>query len=149
MHDKELQAFVEGTVQYFKKITKETVTVGVPSVLKEDEDKFLSITAAIGVAGLVRGAICITAEKGFFSDLMSLTNPQVEQSDRNIIDLAGEVANTIAGNAQKAFGPDFRISVPLVITSHDNSSQIAIASPRYIIPIMWQEHKIYMIIGLG
>lgn len=38
-----------------------------------------------------------------------------EADDALIQDVIGEVANTISGNARRAFGPGFMISVPLIV----------------------------------
>ena len=39
----------------------------------------------------------------------------MDTSVDNILDLVGEVANTISGNARKVFGREFLISVPVMI----------------------------------
>jgi len=39
----------------------------------------------------------------------------IKLSKENILDLSGEIANTISGNARSEFGEDFLISVPVVV----------------------------------
>ena len=42
-------------------------------------------------------------------------------SEELLVDLVGEVANTISGNARYVFGKDFMISVPVVIEGAPSS----------------------------
>ena len=42
---------------------------------------------------------------------------ETDTSDANIMDLVGEVANTISGNARRDFGRNFIISVPTMFAA--------------------------------
>lgn len=149
MHERELQAFVDATVSYFQKLTDSPASVGIPSVLPAGESKALAVTAAIGVTGAVKGAIYLTAETAFFLELLKTISPSAPLTEQNALDLAGEVANTVAGNAQRVFGPQFLISVPLVIAHAGNEPGITMREPQYSIPILWNGHKVYMVVGLS
>ena len=62
---------------------------------------------------------------------------ETDKSDENYIDLAGEVANTIAGNARKEFGSEFHISVPFVFKGSPQSIVLPNDERSFIIPITW------------
>ena len=40
---------------------------------------------------------------------------ETDVSEHNLADMAGEVANTLAGNARVHFGSEFMISVPVIV----------------------------------
>jgi len=58
--------------------------------------------------------------------------------DSKLMDLVGEVCNTIAGNARREFGENFILSVPLLL--HGKGSDIAVSNVTsiYVIPIVWK-----------
>lgn len=147
METKELRTFTENTIAYFQKITGQEARAGVPRILKEEEEEILlSITGAIGIAGEIQGAIYLTGEEPLFRDLLARFNPEAAATRENILDAAGELANTIAGNAQTVFGSGFRISVPMIITGKEQ--RIRMKEPRFLIPIEWESHKFFLVIGL-
>lgn len=147
METSQLRTFVESTLEYFEKITGVKAVAGVPRTL-EDTDDFLSeITGAIGIAGDLQGAIYITGKEAFFSDLLAAFNPKAERSRDNILDAAGELANTVAGNGQRSFGSSMRISVPMIITG--KNPQIRMREPRFVIPIDWQGHSFALVVGMN
>lgn len=61
-----------------------------------------------------------------------------DASEENLVDIAGEVANTIAGNARKEFGAEFHISVPLVFKGVPQSIVLPKDERSFIIPIAWR-----------
>ena len=69
-------------------------------------------------------------------------------SPRNLADLAGEIANTISGNARRMFGHEFIISVPDVIT--DPHQQIALPAniKSYVIPLSWQQEEAALVVSV-
>ena len=65
-----------------------------------------------------------------------------------ICDLVGEIANTLSGNAREEFGRDFLISVPVVSTGGDVDFQFPKDCRNYVIPIIWQTEKAYLLVCL-
>ena len=65
-----------------------------------------------------------------------------------ICDLVGEIANTLSGNAREEFGRDFLISVPVVSTGDHIRFQFPKECRNYVIPIIWQTEKAYLLICL-
>ena len=68
--------------------------------------------------------------------------------EQGIIDMAGELSNTIAGNARESFGSRFMISVPIVIKGAAEDIFVQVAPPVYVIPVTWKSHSCYLAIGL-
>ena len=65
-----------------------------------------------------------------------------------ICDLVGEIANTLSGNAREEFGKDFLISVPIVSTGGNVRFKFPPDSRNYVIPIIWQTEKAYLLVCL-
>jgi chemotaxis protein CheX len=65
-----------------------------------------------------------------------------------IKDMAGEMANTVAGNASLAFGSEFQISVPVVLVGRPEQLDLPTRVPTFIIPIEWKKYKAYLAVGV-
>jgi chemotaxis protein CheX len=72
---------------------------------------------------------------------------ELDTSDGNIRDVVGEVANTLAGNARRDFGPLFRISVVLVLV-HSEQDITAPHARSFFIPIHWRAHSAKLVVCL-
>jgi chemotaxis protein CheX len=64
-------------------------------------------------------------------------------------DMAGELANTIAGNASKSFGKGYDISVPIILQGAPDKLVIKVEPPCYVLPVEWQQHKFHIVIGIS
>ena len=72
---------------------------------------------------------------------------ETDCSEDTILDLVGEVANTISGNARRDFGKSFVISVPTVVAH--NPEKVTPPHPRcYVIPINWRAHSAKLVVCL-
>ena len=49
--------------------------------------------------------------------------------------------NTVSGNARRAFGSDFMISVPLPINGTADKIHLSTGSRSYVITIYWKEYS--------
>jgi chemotaxis protein CheX len=147
MKIEDLKIFIKSTIDYFYKISGNEASAGVPRLLESD-DQFLSeITSAIGIVGENHGAIYVTGPENFFRDVLLAFNPDAEANYDNILDAAGELANTIAGNAQQVFGQSLKISVPLIIKGE--KPELHMREPRFIIPLRWKDHQFSLVIGIN
>ena len=146
METEDLKIFVETTIDYFEKVTGHGAQAGVPRIVEDDGGFLREITGAIGIAGEIQGAIYVTGDEVFFRDLLLAFNPNADTGRENVLDAAGELANTIAGNGQKAFGSGLRISVPMIFTG--TNPQIRMREPRFLIPIEWRGHRFSLVVGV-
>ena len=74
-------------------------------------------TGVIGISGERQGCVYFTAHRDLLRQLL-LHVGEADVSDNNLCDLVGEIANTISGNARRHFGPNFMISVPVVVAGN-------------------------------
>lgn len=147
MIEKDLQAFIKETASYFEHMTDEKPVVGLPFV-KGDKSVALEFTGIIGISGKHRGGIYITASKGLVEALARIVGGSPDVSTEELGDMAGELANTIAGNVQRVFGSDFLISVPTIVTGQPRNIKMKLRPPEYVIPFEWRGHNAYLVVGI-
>ena len=90
----------------------------------------------IGISGGQKGVVYFSATRQLLSSILDSMG-EADKSEENYIDLAGEVANTISGNARKEFGSEFHISVPFVFKGAPQSIVLPNDERSFIIPITW------------
>lgn len=150
MEQQQLQVFIESVVEYFNKMTDTPVDVGVPFLKDEAKSVILSLTGVIGISGTMRGAIYFTADEQFLSDLIERITPGSDPSIQNQSAMVGELANTIAGNAQKTLGAGYHISIPIVMTTPDASQHntLELRTSTFVVPLRWHGNSAYLVAGL-
>jgi chemotaxis protein CheX len=150
MEQQQLQVFIESVIEYFNKMTDTPVEVHVPFLKDEKQSVLLSHTGVIGISGAMRGAIYFTADDKFLADLVDRITPGVESSDQHLSAMVGELANTIAGNAQRTLGSDYHISIPIVFTTPDarQKNTLELKAATFVVPLRWHGHDAYLAAGL-
>ena len=73
---------------------------------------------------------------------------EADDSEDNLVDLVGEVANTISGNARKQFGSEFNISVPFVFKGQPQNVILPKDKHSFVIPLKWKNHDAGIVIYL-
>ncbi|NNM53857.1 MAG: chemotaxis protein CheX [Spirochaetales bacterium] len=147
MTEGELKFFIDVVTEYFEQITGESAGMGIPYI-KSEEPAVLSFTGLIGISGPRKGAIYFTAEKALLSSLTREILDLVDPDDDSLLDMVGELTNTIAGNVRKSFGADFLISVPMLIKGKPTDILMRLKPPVFIVPILWRKEKAFLAVGL-
>src|SRR3984893_5420183 len=147
MNDEDIQVFITGVRRYFESLKKDLRVVSEPPFIKNEEKPFLEYTGIIGVSGKANGAVCFTANGVMLENILRFLNEAYINAGV-ICDLVGEVATTLDGNAREEFGRDFLISVPVVSTGGNVHFQFPQECRNYVIPIIWQTEKAYLIVCL-
>lgn len=150
MEQEKLKIFIDSVIDYFDKMTGTKLETGVPYLKGDDSNVLMNYTGVIGISGKMIGAIYFTAQEDFLFELLKKIMPSAEKSEKKLASMAGELANTIAGNAQKTLGSDFYISIPMILTNDSdvNSSSLELKAPTFVIPLKWLNHEAYLVIGL-
>lgn len=143
----ELKIFVEGVLRYFNTITSTPANVGVP-YMKGAGYVIEEVTGIIGLTGKRKGGIYITCPREMVAQIVKEYLGVEEASLTAIKDLAGEMANTVAGNASLAFGADFQISVPVVLVGKPEQIDLPARVSTFIIPIEWKSFKAFLAVGV-
>jgi chemotaxis protein CheX len=146
LKEAEIRTFVEGTTHYFATSGQQAATVGSPYLVTDGRPGAYDYTGVIGISGARKGIVYFTAPRGMLTVLL-MRMQETDCSEENIVDLVGEVANTISGNARRDFGKSFVISVPTVIAREPE--KVNAPHPRsYVIPINWRAHSAKLVVCL-
>ena len=146
LREEELKTFVEGTTRYFEVAAQQPATIGSPYLL-EGEPAVHDYTGIITVSGKRQGVVYFTAPRAMLTVLL-MKMQENDFSHENMLDLVGEVSNTISGNARRDFGHDFVISVPSVLTGDKPQIPHKPDSRSFVIPINWRSHSAKLVVSL-
>lgn len=147
MSEQTLQVFIDGVINYFQHTSDKEVKVGSPYLVENAHPASFDYTGIIGVSGPYRGTVYFTAPQALLKHLL-LAIGERDTSVDNILDLVGEVANTIAGNARSEFGNDFMISVPVVVEGAPSRIHLPKHLRSYVIPVYWKAYSAAVVICL-
>jgi chemotaxis protein CheX len=148
MDDKDIQVFITGVRRYFESLKADSGVVIEPPFIKDEERPLLEYTGIIEISGKAHGAVCFTANGLMLKNILAFLNGS-PGSKEILCDLVGEIANTLSGNAREEFGRDFLISVPVVATANDSTFPFPEDGRNYVIPIIWQSERAYLLVCLS
>jgi len=146
LKEAEIRTFIEGTTNYFEISARQTASVGSPFLVTDGKPGAYDYTGIISISGARKGIVYFSAPRGMLTVLL-MRMQETDTSDANIMDLVGEVANTISGNARKDFGRNFIISVPTIVAK-DVEKITAPFARSYVIPINWRTHSAKLVVCL-
>jgi chemotaxis protein CheX len=147
MTEAELKTLIRVVTDYFYSISGTSAKMGMPYI-KRGNDATFDFTGIIGISGSRRGGVYYTAEKELFMEFGRYILGEDIQDDDSLMDLAGEMTNTIAGNMREIFGSSFLISVPIVMKGKVDDISMRLKPPVFIIPIEWNGHPSQLAVGL-
>lgn len=139
MPEEKLQIFIDGVVRYFTHTSDKQVDVGTPYLADRNDPMALDMTGLIGISGPEKGCVYFSAPRVLLKHLL-LSIGEPNTSEENLVDMVGEVANTIAGNARSSLGKDFMISVPVVVEGRPSAIHLPKDSRAYVIPVTWKSY---------
>lgn len=147
MKERYLKIFVNGTMHYFEHLSKESAEIQVPYLIEHDEPVIYDYTGIIGIGGAYRGYVYFTAPTQMMHFLLKTQN-ETEYTEEHCLDVVGEIANILAGNARKDLGDDFMISVPLRIAGQPDRVVLAERSRSFAIPIRYSIYLAALVVSL-
>ena len=147
MDEHELRVFIDIVSQYFERQTGRLPDIGSPYLGEANALPIYDFTGVIGISGERQGCVYFTAHRDLLRQLL-LHVGESDVSDNNLCDLVGEIANTISGNARRHFGPNFMISVPVVVAGNARAIQVPKDVKAYILPLKWHKLEAAMIASL-
>ncbi len=136
MKEQDLQIFLDIISNYFNQLGVEELVIDTAYLLKGNKPKIFDYTSIITISGARSGVVHFSATRELLYSILKNMG-ETDSSEAIYLDLTGEVANTIAGNARKAFGSEFNISVPSVSNSSLTNRLLANEERSFIIPITW------------
>jgi len=147
MKEDSLEVFVDGVSRYFETLTETPAQIGTPFLIQDINSYLFDYTGIIGISGNHKGSVFFSAPRRLLIRLMAAMGI-LTTVDSKLLDLVGEVSNTISGNARSEFGDQFMLTVPLVLKGKSDSLKVPDVTSIYVIPIVWQHLKAHLIINL-
>lgn len=146
MNDKNLKVFVECVAHYFNTVSRHPAKIGAPFLIQNVNDYLDDYTGIIGISGNQKGSVFFSCPKNVLVLLLSELDV-LNSNEERLMDLVGEVCNTVAGNARREFGDQFMLTVPVVIKGEAEQVKVATVTKIYVIPILWRKMKANLIIN--
>jgi chemotaxis protein CheX len=147
MTESELRVFIDVVIEYFRDVSGDPVEMGVPFV-QDGRTNLLDHTGVIGISGAKRGGVLVTAAEPMLRELASIILGTGDLESEDVVDMVGELTNTVAGNVRREFGSSFMISVPIVLQGKPDDVRLRLKPPIFVVPINWREHRAYLSVGL-
>lgn len=147
MDESELRVFIQGATRYFHQITRFPAEVGAAYLANPRDAPAYDMTGIIGVSGARKGCVYVTAHVELLNNVL-LAMGETDLSTHMHLDLAGEIANTLAGNAREHFGTQFMISVPIVVAGKLDTVRLPEKIRSFVIPLTWQRQQAAVVVCL-
>lgn len=146
MNSDQLRLFRRITLDYFAKLAPdEHPTLGEPHIQFGDPE-LLDYTSLIEIDGEYHGCIYLTSPESMLKDVLAINGEQ-KDTPEHLKDMCQEFSNVLSGNASKAFGGNWQISVPRSLTM---SEVVALDLPpsTFVMPILWRGQTSLLVVGL-
>ena len=143
----QLKIFQDITLAYFSKMLPQEK----PPVLQEPYLQFgtpvlRDYTSVVAITGAYEGCLYLTTTPGVL-DALVIHLGEAETSENNRLDMCRELSNVLAGNASHAFGAEWTISVPRIITA-ENTASLQLPPSTFIMPFLWKGFESFLVVGL-
>ena len=148
MREDEIRVFVDGVINFYTTIDSRPVKVGTPYLIQSLPESISEFTGMIGIAGRYSGNIIFTAPKSMLLHLL-IRYGETRTDSSLLLDLVGEIANTISGNAREKFGADFELTPPIVSRGRIADIKTAPGLQTYCIPIVWEKRTANLIVAIA
>lgn len=101
----------------------------------------------IGISGAYCGTICFSAPRKLLTHVLMLLGDR-NYSDDSHLDLVGEMANTLSGQARRHFGEGLQISPPMAFLGRAGVIPPSSCNQPYAIPFQWRGYEAGLVINL-
>ena len=132
----QIQIFIDSAVRYFDHLPNAVVSVGSPYLVDNTEAVAYDLTGIIEISGSGDGCVYFSAARTMLDQVLDKLG-EPDHGEHHLRDIAGEVANTLSGNARASFGRQFLISPPVIVEGIPNMLHLPPDLRSYIIPIRW------------
>ena len=146
LSETELKVFIAAVSNYFGQLTNVPANIK-SSYLADTELPHFDYTGLITLSGRFRGCVYFSAPRLMVRELL-LQMQEPDTCEQNLLDVVGEVANTISGNARRHFGSGLEISVPIAIKGEIAQIRSGIRTRPFAILLSWQRHEAVVVVDL-
>jgi len=148
LNPEDIEIFSEAIANFFQITTRQPAEVRTAYLIETDEpiiwDDFNGL---IQVSGGFRGTIAFSAPRPMLREVLRAMG-EARESSENYLDIAGEIANQLSGQARKHFGETLDISPPISCERQHHTITPAAEGPAYAIPMTWGPHEGHLVVHL-
>jgi chemotaxis protein CheX len=141
----DLRLFVDAVKHYLKATTGQEPEI-TSAFLGDANVTGHEYNGIVSFMGGYSGQILVSMPQGMLRELLILQHER-NINENNMLDAVGEVANTLAGNARKVFGPDLDISVPTRLLGAQGITARVRQRP-YVITFRWNRYPAMVCVDL-
>ncbi len=145
--EKDLNIFLTETINYFEKYSSVNLNIGTPYPVNGSLELF-DYTGLIGITGQRKGCLYLSTSADLLVDIAKEFLQEENVDAELLLDVIGEVANSIAGNAQQASEKVFDISVPVLFKGKVDKLKYQGEFPIYAVPFNLGSQKGILVVGL-
>jgi len=148
MNEQSLGVFVDALTNYFNVVSTEPAKVSTPFLIQDINEYLFDFTGIISISGNYRGSVFFSAPRIMMAKLTSeISSPTTR--DEKLLDLVGEVSNTLSGNARRQFGDQFMLTTPVTFLGKSQQMKVSDISSIFVVPVVWLGMKAHLIINLN
>jgi hypothetical protein len=146
MNPDQFKLFKRITLDYFGKLAPEEQAVLGEPHMHFGDPQLLDYTSLIEIDGEYQGCIYLTSPVGMLKDVLMI-NGELRDTPAHLKDMCQEFSNVLSGNASKAFGGNWRISVPRSLTRPEVMA-LDLPASTFVMPIIWRDKQSLLVVGL-
>ncbi|MES2980025.1 MAG: chemotaxis protein CheX [Pseudomonadota bacterium] len=141
LNETDLKLFVDSIRNYLKVTTRQEPQITSAFLGTGDVEGF-EYNGVVTFSGSHNGHVVVSMPGKLVREILLLQH-ETDLSDSNLLDAVGEIANTLAGNARKALGPELEISVPLKMQGSAGAQgmRARVRKHPYVITLRWSVHS--------
>ncbi|HEX2836331.1 MAG TPA: chemotaxis protein CheX [Thermoanaerobaculia bacterium] len=146
MNPEQLRLFKRITLDYFAKLAPEDTPELAEPHMHFGDPELLDYTSLIEIRGQYDGCIYLTSPAAMLRDVLTI-NGESKDSPEHLKDMCQEFSNVLSGNASKAFGGNWQISVPHSLTMSEVRA-LTLPESTFVMPIHWRGERSLLVVAL-
>lgn len=146
MNPDQLRLFKRITLDYFAKLAPDEHPILGEPHLHFGDPELLDYTSLIEIEGQYHGCIYLTSPAAMLKDVLVINGEQ-QDTPEHLKDMCQEFSNVLSGNASKAFGGNWQISVPRTLTIREVQA-LDLPQSTFVMPIVWRGRTSLLVVGL-
>jgi Chemotaxis phosphatase CheX len=146
MNPEQFKLFRRITLDYFAKLAPREEPVMAEPHMHFGDPELLDYTSLIEIDGEYQGCIYLSSPVSMLKDVLMINGELRDTPDR-LKDMCQEFSNVLSGNASKAFGGNWRISVPRTLTRPEVQA-LDLPESTFVMPINWRDNQSLLVVGL-
>ena len=143
--ERDLSYFIDVTLSHLNKLAGNEIVLRDPSI-EFQSLLFSACTGLIHLKGGVEGFVYVTASQHFLQHLSRFNRGRF--SDDNAREVMVEVADTIANNVHKRFGPALNLSEPRVFSTVPDDP-IEMPPAVFVLPLVLHNENAFFVLGIS